>query len=119
MSLDALRAGLGDEWPFESFGDYLDAIQRRGTAINVGALVGHTPVRLHVMGEEATEREATPDEVEAMCRLVDDALAAGTDIGPVVDQSQLDQDMSYIDLGQKEGGRLAFGGRLRADSPPA
>jgi len=77
MSLDALRAGLGDEWPFESFGEYLGAIERRGTAVNVGALVGHTPVRLHVMGEEATEREATPDEVAAMCALVDEALDAG------------------------------------------
>jgi alpha-ketoglutaric semialdehyde dehydrogenase len=51
--------------------------------------------------------------VEALAKLkIDDALAAGTDIGPVVDQSQLDQDMRYIELGQKEGGRLAFGGRL-------
>ncbi len=51
--------------------------------------------------------------VEALGKLkVDDALAPGTDLGPVVDQSQLDQDLSYIELGQHEGGRLAFGGRL-------
>ena len=41
---------------------------------------------------------------------VDDARKAGTDIGPVVDQSQLDQDMSYIDIGAKEGANVAFGG---------
>ena len=41
---------------------------------------------------------------------VDDALAAGTDIGPVVDQSQLDQDLSYVAVGQSEGARLAAGG---------
>lgn len=41
---------------------------------------------------------------------VDDALKPGTDIGPVVDQSQLDQDLHYIDVGRKEGARLAFGG---------
>jgi alpha-ketoglutaric semialdehyde dehydrogenase len=41
---------------------------------------------------------------------VDDALKAGTDIGPVVDQSQLDQDLSYIDIAKKEGAKLAFGG---------
>ena len=41
---------------------------------------------------------------------VDDALAAGTDIGPVVDQAQLDKDLGYIALGAKEGGSLAFGG---------
>jgi len=77
MSLDALKAGVGAEWPFETFPQFLDAIERRGTAINLGALVGHTPVRLYVMGEEATEREATADEVAAMRRLVADALAAG------------------------------------------
>src|SRR5207244_2488528 len=52
-------------------------VDRRGTAINVGALVGHTPVRLYVMGEEATEREATADEIAAMRALVADALRAG------------------------------------------
>ena len=47
---------------------------------------------------------------------VDDALKEGTEIGPVVDQSQLDQDLEYIDVGQKEGARLAFGGeRLERD----
>jgi aldehyde dehydrogenase (NAD+) len=47
---------------------------------------------------------------------VDDALAPGTDIGPVVDQSQLDQDLSYLDVGRKEGATLAFGGeRLKRE----
>ena len=41
---------------------------------------------------------------------VDDALAQGTDIGPVVDQSQLDQDLRYLELGRQEGARLAWGG---------
>jgi aldehyde dehydrogenase (NAD+) len=41
---------------------------------------------------------------------VDDALAAGTDIGPVVDQSQLDQDLAYVEVGRSEGARLAVGG---------
>jgi N-acyl-D-amino-acid deacylase len=77
MSLEALLAGVGREWPFESFPEFLDALERRGTAVNVGALVGHTPVRLHVMGEEATEREATDAEVAAMRAIVRDALRAG------------------------------------------
>ena len=47
---------------------------------------------------------------------VDDALAPGTDIGPVVDQSQLDQDLSYLEIGRKEGAKLLFGGeRLKRD----
>jgi aldehyde dehydrogenase (NAD+) len=41
---------------------------------------------------------------------VGDAVAPDTDIGPVVDQTQLDQDLSYIDVGRSEGARLAFGG---------
>ncbi|MBI5277653.1 MAG: amidohydrolase family protein [Burkholderiales bacterium] len=76
MSGAALREGLGD-WGFETFPEYLDAVEQRGTAINVAALVGHTPLRLYVMGEEATEREATEDEVAAMRRILVEALAAG------------------------------------------
>ncbi len=41
---------------------------------------------------------------------VDDALKPGTEIGPVVDQAQLDQDVSYLDIGRDEGGELVFGG---------
>jgi N-acyl-D-aspartate/D-glutamate deacylase len=77
MSADALIEGLGREWPFESFPDYLDALEARQQAINVGALIGHTPVRLYVMGEDATERAATDDEVAAMRAIVLDALEAG------------------------------------------
>jgi N-acyl-D-aspartate/D-glutamate deacylase len=77
MSLEALLAGVGREWPFESFPEFLDALEARGTAINVGALVGHTPVRLQVLGEEATEREATDAEIAAMRAIVGEAMAAG------------------------------------------
>ena len=44
--------------------------------------------------------------------VVDDALKSGTHIGPVVDQSQLDQDLEYIRIGQSEGARLQAGGEL-------
>jgi N-acyl-D-amino-acid deacylase len=77
MSASALRAGLGDEWPFESFPEYLDAVEARGPAINVGAMIGHTPVRLNVMGTEATERAATPEEVARMRAIVAEAMEAG------------------------------------------
>jgi len=70
MSLDALEAGLGQAWPFETFPEYLDAVERRGTALNVAVLLGHTPLRLYVMGEDATERPATPDEIERLLREV-------------------------------------------------
>lgn len=77
MSLEALHAGIGEDWPFETFPEYLTAIEQRGTAINVAALIGHTPVRLYVMGDEATEREATEDEIARMRAIVSDALRAG------------------------------------------
>lgn len=44
--------------------------------------------------------------------VVDDALKAGTQIGPVVDQNQLEQDLRYIRVGQDEGAKLAHGGEL-------
>ena len=50
MSLAALEAGLGADWPFETFPEYMDALERQGMAINVGVLAGHTPIRTYVMG---------------------------------------------------------------------
>lgn len=50
--------------------------------------------------------------------VIDDALKAGSQIGPVVDETQLKQDESYIDIGRKEGAKLIFGGeRLNRDNP--
>jgi N-acyl-D-amino-acid deacylase len=77
MSIDAIRAGVGEDWPFETIPEYLGAIERRGTAINVGALVGHTAVRLYVMGEESTERAATTEEIARMRAIVAEGLRAG------------------------------------------
>jgi len=44
--------------------------------------------------------------------VVDDALKAGTQIGPVVDKNQLNQDLFYIEEGKKEGAKLAYGGSV-------
>lgn len=77
MSLEALRAGIGADWPFESFPDYLDAVDGAGTAINVGVFLGHTPLRFYVMGEDAVKRAATDDEIAAMRRIVAEAMEAG------------------------------------------
>lgn len=50
--------------------------------------------------------------------VIDDALKAGTQIGPVVDQSQLDQNLSYLKIGQDEGAKLKAGGELlNRDTP--
>ena len=56
--------------------------------------------------------------IEGMKQLkVDHALKPGTQVGPAVDQKQLDQDLRYIEIGQQEGGKLAFGGeRLKRET---
>ncbi|MBL8708383.1 MAG: aldehyde dehydrogenase family protein, partial [Rhodospirillaceae bacterium] len=60
--------------------------------------------------------DALTDRLKAL--VVDDALKAGSQIGPVVDEAQLKQDESYIDIGRKEGAKLVFGGeRLNRDNP--
>lgn len=76
MSLDTLTAGV--PWTdFETFGQYLDAIEQRGVGLNYGCYVGHTAVRLYVMGDAAYERPATDNELKQMQRVVADALDAG------------------------------------------
>ncbi len=76
MSFDTLSVGVPwDE--FESFPQYLDAVERRGTALNYGCYVGHTAVRLFVMGDAAYERAASADEVRRMQAVVAEAIDAG------------------------------------------
>lgn len=76
MSFDTLAAGV--PWDvFETFPQYLDAVEARGVGLNYGCYVGHTAVRLFVMGPEAYERPATPAELAAMQQAVADAMAAG------------------------------------------
>jgi N-acyl-D-amino-acid deacylase len=77
MTVAALQAGLGEQWPFESFPEYMDAIENAGIAINVGALIGHTALRTYVMGLDATERTATDAELLSMREIVREALEAG------------------------------------------
>ncbi len=47
---------------------------------------------------------------------VDDARKPGTDIGPVVDDRQLEQNLSYVGIAREEGGKLAYGGESRAQN---
>lgn len=75
MSLDALRSGI--RWDFESVPQYLDMLERRGAVPNIAAFVGHSSVRTYVMGEAATERAATEEEIAAMRKLVLEAMRAG------------------------------------------
>jgi N-acyl-D-aspartate/D-glutamate deacylase len=75
MRVATLEAGIA--WDFESYAEYLGVIARRGTRIHFGGYVGHTPVRIHVMGEAAYERHASESEIEEMRRLVAASLRGG------------------------------------------
>jgi len=72
----ALEEGVRYDW--ESFPDYLDALERQPRTIDVAAQVPHHPLRVYVMGERALRREpATAEDIETMRRLTEEALAAG------------------------------------------
>jgi len=73
MSMDALNAGI--DWCFESLPEYFAAIDSRRKRLNVAAFVGHSPLRLFVVGPE--ERPATPGELAQMCELLKEALDLG------------------------------------------
>ncbi len=75
MSLEVLRQGIA--WDFETFPDYLAALERRGTVLNVAAFIGHSSIRTWVLGEDATRRTARESEVAEMRALVSGAMAAG------------------------------------------
>jgi N-acyl-D-amino-acid deacylase len=75
MSLEVLRAGV--RWDFETVPQYLDMLERQGSAINIAVFVGHSSIRTYVMGDDATERPARPAEIEAMRGLVVEGMKAG------------------------------------------
>ena len=68
----------GIDWSWESFGEYLDAVERRPHDIDLCAQLPHGALRLYVMGERAARLEdATGDDMAAMRRLATEALSAG------------------------------------------
>ena len=75
MSLESLKAGMDDN--YESFGEYLELLRRKGVYPNVACLASHTVMRTAVMGDEGSERPSTPVELEAMVGLLREAMDAG------------------------------------------
>jgi N-acyl-D-aspartate/D-glutamate deacylase len=75
MPLEALENGV--PWGWETFADYLDAVEKSGLSLNAGFLVGHCAIRRYVMGAEATDREATDDEVKQIVALLHESIEAG------------------------------------------
>ena len=72
----ALHEGI--DWRWETFPEYLDALERTPMAIDVGTQVPHGAVRAYVMGERGPAHEvATPEEIEQMAAVVREAVEAG------------------------------------------
>ena len=74
MPLKAFKEGV--IWDWETFSDYISRI-RKGLAINVAPLVGHSVIRLWVMRDAAMERTATPAEIAEMQGVLRECLEAG------------------------------------------
>lgn len=74
MPLKAFKEGV--VWDWETFSEYITRI-RKGLAINVAPLVGHSVIRLWVMGDAAMERTANADEIAGMQAVLRECLDAG------------------------------------------
>lgn len=88
MPLKAFKEGV--VWDWETFSEYLTRI-RKGLAINVAPLVGHSVIRLWVMNEAATERTATDAEIAEMQSVLRECLEAGA----------VGLSTSYVDMDEK------------------
>ncbi|HZQ57244.1 MAG TPA: amidohydrolase family protein [Acidimicrobiales bacterium] len=75
LPLDAFRAEI--PWTWEDWPQYARALATRPTTVNVGGYVGHLSLRTFVMGADAWERAATPEEVARMAAVLDGGLRAG------------------------------------------
>ena len=71
----AMMAGI--DWTWESFPDYLATVEALPKAINYGAYLGHSALRMFVMGERALSEPASEDDLAAMRAAVAEALRAG------------------------------------------
>ena len=72
----ALAEGVTYDW--ESFPEFLDALERLPRTIDIAAQVPHHPLRVYVMGERALRREpATAEDIKAMHDMTEEAMAAG------------------------------------------
>ncbi len=76
MNFDTLSIGVPWE-EFQTFSQYLDAIEARGVGLNYACYVGHTAIRLYVMGDDAYERPASARELDLMQAEVRDAMLSG------------------------------------------
>ncbi len=67
----------GITWDWETFPEYVDAAERRGSALNLAFLAPLTPLRTYVLGAESNERAATPAETQTIAAMLGDAMEVG------------------------------------------
>jgi len=72
---EAMAAGI--EWTWETFPEYLATVERLPKAINYGMYIGHSALRMYVMGKRALSEKATGEDMSRMAAAVQEALRAG------------------------------------------
>ncbi len=72
---NAILEGL--PWNWDSYGEYLDAVEQLGPALNVAGLVGHAATRFYVMGERAVDEQPTDEEIEQIAALAGRSIREG------------------------------------------
>jgi N-acyl-D-amino-acid deacylase len=75
ISREAMLKGI--TWQWETFPEYLDAVERIPKGINYAGFMGHSALRTYVMGERAFEEVGTDEDVATMCLHLDEAVKAG------------------------------------------
>src|SRR5439155_5551760 len=75
IPVEALTAGVTFAW--RTFPEFLDIVESLPLGLNIGFMVGHSAIRRAVIGADASAREATPEELDAMRALLSEAIAAG------------------------------------------
>ena len=71
----AIMTGLS--WNWNSYGEYLDSIEKLNPAINLAGMVGHAAARFYVMGDRAVDENPTGSEIDAMASLIGDSVREG------------------------------------------
>ena len=72
---EAMLAGI--DWTWETFPEYLATVDRLPKAINYGAYIGHSALRMYVMGKRALHETATEEDLDRMVAAVKEAIRAG------------------------------------------
>ena len=72
---EAMMAGI--DWTWESFPEYLATVERLPKAINYGMYIGHSALRMYVMGRRGLEERANEDDLRAMAQAVEEAVRVG------------------------------------------